>query len=289
MSLIATIGFFDGVHLGHQYLLHQLRETGLTLGLTPAVVTFREHPKLVLTGDCPPLITTTDERLALLKEYTSHLICLDFRSVQSLTAEAFMRKLKQEYEVEVLLMGYDHHFGSDRLAGIDEYIARGREAGVQVMLQEQAPEGAVSSTKIRRALLEGDMEEANRLLGHPYSLSGTVVHGRGLGRQLGFPTANILTSPYKLIPAAGVYLTEVSGPLTVNRSPLAAITNIGKNPTVGNAETTIETHIPDFSGDLYDEHLTLTFLRRIRPEQRFPSLDALRTQIAQDIQSCKIS
>ena len=281
MSRIATIGFFDGVHLGHQYLLHQLRETGLKLGLTPAVVTFREHPKLVLTGDCPPLITTTDERLALLKEYTSHLICLDFRSVQSLTAEAFMRKLKQEYEVEVLLMGYDHHFGSDRLAGIDEYIARGREAGVQVLLQEQAPEGAVSSTKIRHALTEGDIVEANRLLGHPYSLSGTVVHGRGLGRQLGFPTANILTSPYKLIPASGVYLTEVNG--------RRAVTNIGKNPTVGNAETTIETHIPDFSGNLYDEPLTLTFLRRIRPEQRFPSLDALRIQIAQDIQSCQFS
>ena len=190
------------MHLGHRYLLQQLRDTAQRLQLEPAVVTFRSHPKLILTGSCPPLLTTTDERLALLSRYTDYIICLDFPSVQSLTAEAFMRKLHDEYDVQVLLMGYDHHFGSDRLASIDDYILRGRKAGIQVILQEQAPEGAVSSTRIRRAITEGNIAEANRLLGYPYFLSGTVVHGRGLGRQLGFPTANIQADAHKLIPAA---------------------------------------------------------------------------------------
>ena len=265
------------MHLGHRYLLQQLRDTAQRLQLEPAVVTFREHPKLILTGTCPPLLTTTDERLALLGRYTDRIICLDFPSVQSLTAEAFMRKLHDEYNVHVLLMGYDHHFGSDRLASIDDYILRGQKAGIQVILQEQAPEGAVSSTRIRRAITEGNIAEANRLLGYPYFLSGTVVHGRGLGRQLGFPTANIQADAHKLIPAAGVYRTEINS--------LTAITNIGTNPTVGNTATTIEVHIPHFTGNLYDQHLTLTFVSRIRGEHRFESLDALRLQIARDIQS----
>lgn len=271
--------------MGHRYLLQQLRDTAQRLQLEPAVVTFRSHPKLILTGSCPPLLTTTDERLALLGRYTDYIICLDFPSVQSLTAEAFMRKLHDEYDVQVLLMGYDHHFGSDRLASIDDYILRGRKAGIQVILQEQAPEGAVSSTRIRRAITEGNIADANRLLGYPYFLSGTVVHGRGLGRQLGFPTANILPDAHKLIPAAGVYRTEISFPRTENRESRTAITNIGTNPTVGNTATTIEVHIPHFTGNLYDQHLTLTFVSRIRGEHRFESLDALRLQIARDILS----
>lgn len=273
------------MHLGHRYLLQQLRDTAQRLQLEPAVVTFRSHPKLILTGSCPPLLTTTDERLALLGRYTDYIICLDFPSVQSLTAEAFMRKLHDEYDVQVLLMGYDHHFGSDRLASIDDYILRGRKAGIQVILQEQAPEGAVSSTRIRRAITEGNIAEANRLLGYPYFLSGIVVHGRGLGRQLGFPTANILPDAHKLIPAAGVYRTEISFPRTENRESRTAITNIGTNPTVGNTATTIEVHIPHFTGNLYDQHLTLNFVSRIRGEHRFESLDALRLQIARDILS----
>ncbi len=282
------------MHLGHRYLLQQLRDTAQRLQLEPAVVTFREHPKLILTGSCPPLLTTTDERLALLGRYTDYIICLDFPSVQSLTAEAFMRKLHDEYDVQVLLMGYDHHFGSDRLASIDDYILRGQKAGIQVIRQEQAPEGAVSSTRIRRAITEGNIAEANRLLGYPYFLSGTVVHGRGLGRQLGFPTANIQADAHKLIPAAGVYHTEIREPRTENpeiivpckgKEPRTAITNIGTNPTVGNTATTIEVHIPHFTGNLYDQHLTLTFVSRIRGEHRFESLDALRLQIARDIQS----
>ena len=281
------------MHRGHRFLLSQLRATAEREGLESAVVTFREHPKMLLTGQSPALLTTTEERLRLLSQTgIDHLICLDFAAVQQLTAEAFMRLLHEQYGVDILLMGYDHRFGSDRLIAIDDYIARGEAAGIRVRLQEQAPAGAVSSTRIRRALQAGHISEANELLGYAYTLSGTVVHGRGLGHQLGFPTANIEPEALKLIPAPGVYATRIylsndkREPRTQNPEPRTenlSITNIGSNPTVGNTDTTIETHIPDFKGDLYGRHVTLTFLRRIRGEQRFPSLDALRRQIAADI------
>lgn len=275
------------MHRGHRFLLSQLRATAEREGLESAVVTFREHPKMLLTGQSPALLTTTEERLRLLSQTgIDHLICLDFAAVQQLTAEAFMRLLHEQYGVDILLMGYDHRFGSDRLVAIDDYIARGEAAGIRVRLQEQAPAGAVSSTRIRRALQAGHISEANELLGYAYTLSGTVVHGRGLGHQLGFPTANIEPEALKLIPAPGVYATRFAGlqpdKISIVNYPLS-ITNIGSNPTVGNTDTTIETHIPDFKGNLYGRHVTLTFLRRIRGEQRFPSLDALRRQIAADI------
>ncbi len=241
---------------------------------------------MLLTGQSPALLTTTEERLRLLSQTgIDHLICLDFAAVQQLTAEAFMRLLHEQYGVDILLMGYDHRFGSDRLIAIDDYIARGEAAGIHVRLQEQAPAGAVSSTRIRRALQAGHISEANELLGYAYTLSGTVVHGRGLGHQLGFPTANIEPEALKLIPAPGVYATRIylSDDNPEPRTENLSITNIGSNPTVGNTDTTIETHIPDFKGNLYGRHVTLTFLRRIRGEQRFPSLDALRRQIAADI------
>lgn len=274
------------MHRGHRFLLAQLRATAEREGLESAVVTFREHPKMLLTGQSPALLTTTEERLRLLSQTgIDHLICLDFAAVQQLTAEAFMRLLHEQYGVDILLMGYDHRFGSDRLVAIDDYIARGEAAGIRVRLQEQAPAGAVSSTRIRRALQAGHISEANELLGYAYTLSGTVVHGRGLGHQLGFPTANIEPEALKLIPAPGVYATRIylSNDNPEPRIENLSITNIGSNPTVGNTDTTIETHIPDFKGDLYGRHVTLTFLRRIRGEQRFPSLDALRRQIAADI------
>ena len=274
------------MHRGHRFLLAQLRATAEREGLESAVVTFREHPKMLLTGQSPALLTTTEERLRLLSQTgINHLICLDFAAVQQLTAEAFMRLLHEQYGVDILLMGYDHRFGSDRLIAIDDYIARGEAAGIRVRLQEQAPAGAVSSTRIRRALQAGHISEANELLGYAYTLSGTVVHGRGLGHQLGFPTANIEPEALKLIPAPGVYATRIylSNDNPEPRTENPSITHIGSNPTVGNTDTTIETHIPDFKGDLYGRHVTLTFLRRIRGEQRFPSLDALRRQIAADI------
>ncbi len=275
------------MHRGHRFLLAQLRATAEREGLESAVVTFREHPKMLLTGQSPALLTTTEERLRLLSQTgIDHLICLDFAAVQQLTAEAFMRLLHEQYGVDILLMGYDHRFGSDRLVAIDDYIARGEAAGIRVRLQEQAPAGAVSSTRIRRALQAGHISEANELLGYAYTLSGTVVHGRGLGHQLGFPTANIEPEALKLIPAPGVYVTRCAGILPAEMSIVncqLSITNVGSNPTVGNTDTTIETHIPDFRGDLYGRHVTLTFLRRIRGEQRFPSLDALRRQITADI------
>ena len=254
------------MHRGHRFLLSQLRATAEREGLESAVVTFREHPKMLLTGQSPALLTTTEERLRLLSQTgIDHLICLDFAAVQQLTAEAFMRLLHEQYGVDILLMGYDHRFGSDRLVAIDDYIARGEAAGIRVRLQEQAPAGAVPSTRIRRALQAGHISEANELLGYAYTLSGTVVHGRGLGHQLGFPTANIEPEALKLIPAPGVYATRFAGlqpdKISIVNYPLS-ITNIGSNPTVGNTDTTIES---------------------IRGEQRFPSLDALRRQIAADI------
>jgi len=281
-NFVATIGFFDGVHLGHRYLISQVRHEADIRGLQSAVITFRDHPKLTLTGQSPALLTTYDERIALLKTCgLNELFCFEFDVVRSMTAREFMQILHDQCGVRVLLMGYDHRFGSDRPEHIEDYQSMGQEVGLQVIAQQQAPEGDVSSTKVRRALMAGDVEQAKRLLGYSYTLSGTVVHGRGIGRQLGYPTANLSIDAFKLIPLCGVYAAEVLW----QGEWLPAILNIGSNPTVGNSTETLELHIPNLTANLYDEHLTIHLLRRLRDEQKFDSLSELQEQIGRDIRS----
>lgn len=274
---IATIGFFDGVHKGHQYLFEHLRKEADERGLEPLIVTFETHPRAVLQSDyMPQILTSLPEREALLNEYGEVLV-LPFEKVQPLTAAEFMAYLHDEQDVSVLLMGYDHRFGSDRLTRIQDY-RRMAPAGLEVLTLTEFVEGEwhVSSTEIRQALMNGNILVANELLGRPYALLGKVVHGKGMGRTIGFPTANIEPiDPHKIIPRRGVYIARVNTP-TINDA--LAFVNIDKDGI-------IEAHIPSFKGDLYGAQLKLRFVRFLREERQFTTMEDLKEQIKEDIDS----
>ena len=288
MPKIATIGFFDGVHRGHRFLFAQLKELAHERGLEPLILTFDRHPKEVLTGICPPMLTTYVERQQLLALHAEVRV-LPFSEVQGLTAEQFMRHLQEKEQVEVLLMGYDHRFGSDQLKGFSEYEKVARRVGLHVeraheCLVDSLP---VSSTRIRKLLHEGHIKEVNRLLGYDYALSGSVEHGNGIGAQIGFPTANICLQSDKLLPIAGVYAASVvlEGDIDTSPATYDAVVNIGNNPTVGNNHLTIEAHLIHYQGDLYGKTITVALREYIRAERKFDSLQKLQEQIRKDIQS----
>ena len=284
MSKIATIGFFDGVHRGHRFLFAQLQEQARQHDLSPVIYTFKQHPKLILTGQSPAMLTTMDERLRLLETF-AQVSALDFASVQHLTAEQFMRYLFVEEDVRILLMGYDHSFGSDRLKGFSEYEKIARKIGLRVLrAHECLVDGLdVSSTRIRKLLNEGNIHQANRLLGYTYTLKGLVEHGNGIGNQIGFPTANISLSNNKKLPMSGVYAACVK----IDEVSYKAVVNIGTNPTVGNERLTVEVHILDYQDDLYGCEIEVAFVDFIREERKFDSLQALQEQIAKDVASLK--
>lgn len=286
MPAIATIGFFDGVHKGHRYLFEQLRGFAEQLDERVLIFTFLQHPRSVLTHDCPPLLTTTEEREQLLGNF-GDVHFFDFAEVQPLTALQFLDYLADRWKVRHLLMGYNHHFGSDGRMSDEQYAAYAAQVGITILRAQPYSDADLrpSSTKIRNFLLQGNIAEANRLLGYDYQLTGRVVHGRMIGRQIGFPTANIMPATDKLIPAAGVYKVMVKGEWLKVKGDEVALVNIGTNPTVGNTHQTIEVHIPGFEGDLYNQTLTLQFIERIRGEQRFASLDELQAQIRKDLSS----
>lgn len=276
MAKIATIGFFDGVHTGHQYLFEQLHRLAQDRGLTPLIVTFDAHPRTVLQSDyIPQLLTTPEERKSRLSKY-GEVLMLPFRDVQPLTAAQFMQRLHDDFEVSVLLMGYDHQFGSDRLRKTQDYKRIGTQYGVEVLTVNEFVDGElhVSSTEIRAALLTGNIALANELLGRSYTLCGQVVHGKGIGHTIGFPTANIVPDdPHKIIPKCGVYAAHVNTP-TMDHAP--AFVNIDRNKV-------IEAYIPSFKGDLYGQHLRLHFVQFLREEKHFASLEDLREQIKADV------
>ena len=280
LNRIATIGFFDGVHRGHQYLFEHLRTITDQRKLAPLIVTFEEHPRAALQADyMPHLLTTPSERKSLLSRY-GEVLMLPFEQIQPMTAAEFMAWLHTYYDVSVLLMGYDHRFGSDRLLHPQDYRRIGETQGIEVLTMSEYLEGEwhVSSTEIRLALENGNIALANELLGRPYSLFGTVVHGKAVGRTIGFPTANIMPDdPDKIIPKPGVYEVTVTG----DGLQAAGFCNIDHRQT-------IEVHIPSFQGDLYDRKLELLFVRWLRDEKHFEDLETLRTQIQSDIDSfCK--
>ena len=283
MPKIATIGFFDGVHRGHRFLFVQLQEHARLLHLTPIIYTFSEHPKQILTGKSPAMLSTNAERKALLEQY-GEVCLLDFSAVQHLTAEQFMRYLCEEQDVAALLIGYDHHFGSDRLKGFSEYEKIARKIGLHIeraheCLVDSIP---VSSSRIRKLLAASQIDQVNRLLGYTYTISGVVEHGNAIGVKLGFPTANIRLNSAKQLPANGVYAVEIFLPAQRSIS-YKGVANIGTNPTVGNDHLSLEVHLLDFSGDLYDQQLTISFLSFIREEKKFSSFEELKKQITIDI------
>lgn len=273
-----TIGFFDGVHLGHRHLFRQLHQYASDEGLQPVIYTFRQHPLEVLRGKAPAMLTTWAERLAMLQTFAEVRV-LDFREVQHLTAEQFMHRLHGVEGVEMLLMGYDHHFGSDRLTDFADYQRIASHMGLRVRHAVECIDGGepISSSRIRRAIESGHIEDANRMLGYEYAISGRVIHGNGIGRSIGFPTANIDYPCEKLLPLSGVYAAAMG--------QHSAIVNVGNNPTVGNPQSSVEAHILNYRGSLYDQQLTIQFRRFIRSEQHFRSLAALTEQIRSDIRT----
>ncbi|MBQ9340290.1 MAG: bifunctional riboflavin kinase/FAD synthetase [Paludibacteraceae bacterium] len=288
MSYTATIGFFDGVHVGHRFVLRSMLEVASQRGMQSAVITFTQHPQAVLTNKQVPLLTTTDERIKLLREQgIDEIFAFNFPVIKDLTAAEFIHILHNQCDVRCLLMGYDHHFGSDRLRSFEDYARLAAAEGVEIMkLPALCAEPTIggrqpSSSAIRKALLQSDITSANTMLGYSYTLKGEVVHGKGIGRTLGFPTANIAVPQEKLLPAAGVYACTIS----CHKSSFNAILNIGNNPTVGGTGTTVEVHIPDFNSDLYGDTVTVEIKRFIRAEQHFSNTEELKQQIKADIKN----
>lgn len=282
---VATIGFFDGVHRGHQFLLGQVMEDARRRGMRSMAVTFAEHPCAVLAPDrCPPLLTTPAAKRALIERMgIDRCEMLHFTpDMARLTSSQFLRLLAEEYDVRVLLTGYDHHFGADVKSTSADYRRFGAEVDIDVV---QAPPlvlgQAVSSSAIRAALAEGRMEDAVRWLGRPYTLSGDVVKGCRIGRTIGFPTANVVVErPDILIPAHGVYAAWA---VMQNGERRMAMVNIGCRPTFGaELPETIEAHLLHFDGDIYCERLTLHFVARLRDERHFEDAERLRRQLTDD-------
>lgn len=288
---IAVVGTFDGVHRGHRFLLDELRSRGEAAGLSPMVVTFAAHPLSVVRPEAAPkLLTTLDERVRLLREAgAGDVVVLPFDDeLRQMSAREFMAMLRDRHGVRELLIGFNHRFGRDRLGDPADYRRIGREIGVDVAQADEyrpADGVAVSSSAIRKNIMDGDVAAAARSLGRSYSVAGTVGRGKQLGRTIGFPTANVVDiDPDKILPATGVYAATV----TAGGKPRRAVVNVGHRPTVdtaADAPLSIEAHIPGFAGDLYGEPVEVAFDRRIRGERRFPSLDALRSQIALDVAS----
>lgn len=283
---VATIGFFDGVHRGHQHLLRQVLEVAHQRHMASLVVTFFQQPRHVVTHETDRffLLTTTNEKLHLLQQAgIDHCEVMEFTPELALmTAHDFMQLLHDKYGVSALVIGYDHRFGHNRSEGFDDYVRYGKQLGIEVLQATQFP--AVSSTKIRELLLEGDLEAANQILGYRYILEGKVVSGFHIGHTMGFPTANLQVAPEKLIPADGVYAVMVE----LDGEQHQGMLNIGTRPTLANSdERSIEVHIFDFHDNIYDKELRLSLVKRTRGEVRFASKEQLILQLQQDAAEIK--
>ncbi len=288
---VVTVGTFDGVHVGHSKIFERVNRLAGKCKGDSVVITFHPHPRLVIHSDSKNLkfINTLEKKYELIeKNGIDHLVIILFTAAfASMDAENFVKKiLVEKIGVYELVVGYDHHFGKNREGSFEELLTLAKDMGFRV---EQIPvqdinEIAVSSTKIRNALKEGNIEVANELLGYEYSITGTVVGGRKIGRGIGFPTANIeLQDEYKLITAIGVYACRVKW----NKKMFLGMSNIGHRPTVNNGDLTIEVHIFDFDEEIYGETITIYFVDRIRDEEKFKNLDALRQQLLQDQENVK--
>lgn len=284
-SYAATIGFFDGVHLGHVHLLEELKSIAQQRGLKSMAVTFPEHPRQILQSDYRPrLLSTPDDKMRLLEQTgIDYCFPLHFTSALAvLDAETFMTDfLQKRLGVSTLLVGHDHHFGHDTSLTVDDYRHIGERIGMEVIpadayLYQGTP---VSSSRIRRELVAGNVKAANEMLGYRYTISGTVIHGLQNGRKMGFPTANL--GPYcefMQIPADGVY----SALATVDGETWPAMLNIGFRPTFQGNARTIEAHLLGFDRDIYFHELKLEFVDYLRPERRFSSPQQLAAQLEAD-------
>ncbi len=284
---VATVGFFDGVHAGHRFLIDQVKAFAEEKNLPSVVFTFAVHPRKVLHSDYQPqLLTTFDEKLFQLQSTgIDTCIVLNFdHAMAGMTAYEFLQKiLYNKYNVKTLVVGHDHRFGHNRTDGFEQYLVYGREIGMEVQQAERYftdQFSHVSSSEIRKALAAGNITIANTLLSYPYSFRGIVTDGYKLGRKIGFPTANIEPENHeKLLPQHAVYAVDVLW----NNKIYRGMMNIGTRPTVINGnQTSIEVHIFNFSEDVYNEVLEISFLKKIRNEQKFENIEALVKQLETD-------
>lgn len=284
---VATIGFFDGVHCGHRYLIGRVINEARADGLASMVITFARHPRQVIDSHyVPRLLSTPEMKIERLAETgIDRCTVLDFdRRMAALTAREFMiHILSSRLNVRKLIIGYDNRFGHDRSESIDDYCAYGRTLGIEVIKScGITVDGIrVSSSVIRNAIERGDLTEANRCLGYAYTLSAHVSHGFRNGHRLGFPTANLdMDEVCQLLPQIGVYATRVRIEGECELHP--AMTSVGTRPTFDGTRLSVETYILDFDADLYGRKIEVAFLKRIRGEKKFADLQQLRTQMADD-------
>lgn len=288
---VVTSGTFDGVHLGHQKILKRIREIARDIQGETVLITFWPHPRLVLYPEEHNLrlLSTFEEKTKLLRYFgIDHLITIPFtKEFSLLSSKEFIEKvLVEKIRTQKLVIGYDHRFGKNREGSFEYLQNHHSEFGfdLEEISRQDVDEIGVSSTKIRTALETGNITTSTLCLGRPYELNGLVIKGQQIGRSIGFPTANIhIPNDYKLIPKDGVYAVEA----VVNGSLFKAMLNIGNRPTVGGTKKTVEAHLFDFMGDLYDKQITIYFKEFLREERKFDNLDELKNQLALDQKMAK--
>jgi len=290
-NTVVTIGTFDGVHLGHQKIIKRLINSGKENNLKSVILTFFPHPRMVLQKEAKiKLINTIDERTHIIDN-----LGLDFLLIKKFTnefsrlsAENFVKQiLVDKLRAKKVIIGYDHRFGRNRNADIEDLKTFGAlyHFEVEEISAQDIDDVAVSSTKIRKALNEGNIETANRYLGYDFMLTGKVIKGKGLGKQLGFPTANIqIKEDYKLIPKQGAYVVSA----LIHDQRVYGMLNIGMNPTVNGEKESIEVHFFNFNQDLYNKNIQINLLHRLRDEIKFNSVEALKKQLSKDQQTSLI-
>lgn len=282
--LALSLGMFDGVHLGHKSIVDELIKVGSENNLETAVLTFWPHPRFVFNpNENLKLLNTLEEKQFLLEKCGIDTLFLkEFdEEFRNLTGEEFVRQiLVDKLNIKYLIIGYDHSFGKNKSGNFELLQKLSGELGFEVERMEaiNIHENNISSTKVRNALLAGNIKEANEMLGYYYSVSGTVVHGKKLGRTIGYPTANIETDPIKLLPKKGAYIVEVF----IKDEQYKGMLSIGKNPTVNGEKLTVEVYILDFEGDIYDEKITVAFRDFLHDEIKFEGLEKLIERLDED-------
>jgi len=279
-----TVGFFDGLHIGHRFLIRELQCAAAEASLKTAIITFSGHPRKELHSDyCPQLITTNEEKTEAFEALgVDYCFVLPFTpGLAEMSAKEFMKTvLKEQIGASVLLIGYDHRFGKDRSESVDDYVKYGNELGIKVIAAPPLLEGheISSSSVVRRQILAGKMREATALLTRPYQITGTVASGHKVGREIGFPTANLQISAEKILPPEGVYAVNVRMPQSYS-----GMLYIGKRPTLDNGKNrSVEVNIFDFIGDIYGCELTVEIVERMRDDIHFSSVAALKKQLEAD-------
>lgn len=280
-----TVGVFDGVHLGHRQLLDYLKRQAMSKDYLPGLVTFRSHPLHTISPESPiSYLTSLDERIRLIRQLGIDLVVpLSFdRDLAQIPARRFLSLLHEHLKMRGLVVGPDFALGQNREGDVFALNALGKELGfwVDVIRPEMINGEVISSTAIRKALAGGDISKVTQLLGRHFALTGKVAYGRGRGRQLGFPTANLAVSADQAIPADGVYATRAR----LAGSTYGSVTNIGKRPTFGAGVRTVETYLVGYDGVAYEEEIRVDFIERLRPEKRFENPDELMVQMKKDVE-----